>query len=70
MIQRLRSSRDPWWDDGVGARRTRTRKAIVSSLAFAVSVVACGLTAAAWLRIVLPVITGARRSADSLPSPS
>ncbi len=58
MLLRLRSSRDPWWDDGVGARKTRTRKTIVGWLAFAVSVVACGLTAAAWIRLVLPFISG------------
>lgn len=58
MIQRWRSTRDPWWDDGIGVRKARTRRTLVGSVAFAVSVVACGLTAAAWLRLVLPFIGG------------
>jgi hypothetical protein len=55
MITRLRSGRDPFWDDGQGARRSRTRRTAIGSLAFAVSVIACGLTLAAWVRLVLPL---------------
>lgn len=58
MLLRLRSGRDPWWDDGQGARKTRTRRMLVGNLAFAISIVACGLTAAAWARLLLPVIEG------------
>jgi hypothetical protein len=48
--------RDPWWDlEGKGAKRSRIRHKIMSDLAFAMAVVACGLTAAAWVRILLPV---------------
>ena len=48
---------DPWWDlDGAGARRTRLRQRIVASVAFALAIASCGLTAAAWLREVGPVI--------------
>ena len=31
---------------------------VIGSLAFAVSIVACGLTAAAWVRLVLPLFGG------------
>jgi hypothetical protein len=48
--------RDPWWEDGRGARRTRLRKQLVSMAAFAIAIVACGLTTAAWLRVVLPAL--------------
>jgi hypothetical protein len=47
-------SRDPWWDDGTGARRTRTRRRAVGAIALAVAIVACGLTAAAWVAELLP----------------
>jgi hypothetical protein len=41
--------RDPWWEaDGTAARRARRRRAFVSSLAFAASVVAIGAAAFAW----------------------
>jgi hypothetical protein len=50
--------RDPWWDlEGRGAKRSRIRNKIVSDLAFAMAVVACGLTAAAWVRILVPVFS-------------
>jgi hypothetical protein len=58
MMMRWRSGRDPFWDDGQGARRTRTRRTAIGSLAFAVSIVACGLTLAAWVRLVLPFFAG------------
>ena len=58
MLLRLRPARDPWWDDGQGARKTRTRKRIVGTTAFAIAVVACGLTAAAWIQQILPFFGG------------
>ena len=58
MLMRLRSGRDPWWDDGQGARRSRTRRTRIGNLAFAVSIVACGLTLAAWVRLVIPLFGG------------
>jgi hypothetical protein len=54
----FRRRRDPWWDlEGSGAKRSRIRHKILSDLAFAMAIVACGLTAASWLRILLPVFT-------------
>ena len=48
---------DPWWDmDGDGVRRDRTRRRIVGGVAFSVSIVACGLTVAAWIQQFQPVI--------------
>jgi len=53
----LRRSHDPFWDlEGRGAKRHRIRIKIESDIAFALAVVACGLTAAAWLRILVPVL--------------
>jgi hypothetical protein len=55
----LRRTHDPFWDlEGRGAKRDRIRHKIVSDFAFALAIVACGLTAAAWLRILVPVILG------------
>ncbi len=57
MLSMRRGRRDPWWDlEGVDARRNRQRRTFVGSLAFAVAVVACGLTTAAWLQVLLPVL--------------
>jgi hypothetical protein len=56
MIQRWRSARDPWWDDRQGARKTRSRRMLVGNVAFAISIVACGLTLAAWVRLLLPAL--------------
>jgi len=53
----LRRGHDPFWDlEGRGAKKSRRHNKIVSDLAFALAVVACGLTAAAWLRELLPVV--------------
>jgi fructose-1,6-bisphosphatase/inositol monophosphatase family enzyme len=50
-------NRDPWWDmEGDGVRRDRTRRRIVGGVAFAIAIVACGLTTAAWLQQLQPVI--------------
>jgi hypothetical protein len=51
----LRRTRDPWWDDGTGARHARTRARVVGGTALALSIVACGLTLAIWMRQLLPV---------------
>jgi hypothetical protein len=45
---------DPWWDDGVGARRTRTKRRVLSVAALGLAVVACGLTTAAWIHELFP----------------
>lgn len=58
MLMRWRTGRDPFWDDGQGARRTRTRQRIAGSVAFAVAIVACGLTAAAWMSRLAPLFGG------------
>jgi len=55
MIARL-GRRDPFWDDGKGARRRKRRVRFEGALAFALASAACGLTAAMWLRQVLPVL--------------
>ena len=55
MIARL-GRRDPYWDDGKGARRRQLRLRIEGFLALALALTACGLTAAMWLRQLLPVV--------------
>ena len=47
--------RDPFWDDGKGARLSRRRHRATGMLAFALAIGACGLTAAVWLRELAPV---------------
>jgi len=47
--------RDPWWDDGTGARKTHRRVRIESFIAFSIAIVACGVTAALWLRALAPL---------------
>ncbi len=49
-----RPGRDPWWDDGAGARRTRVRRRVLGAVAFALAIAACGLTAAVWIQLVGP----------------
>lgn len=57
-MNRFRHAHDPWWDlEGRGAKRSRIRQTIVADLAFAIAIVACGLTAATWLRILVPVFS-------------
>ena len=48
MVSGLFARRDPWWEDGQGARRVRTRQRIVGMMAFAMAIGACGITTAAW----------------------
>lgn len=55
MTVRLRRSRDPFWDDGKGARRTHRRVQIEGLLAIAMAIVAVGVTAAVWLRLLAPL---------------
>ena len=57
MIGWVRRGRDPWWDDGVGARRTHRRRQAESVGAFALAIAACGLTAAVWMHDLVPVVT-------------
>jgi hypothetical protein len=54
MIARIRP-RDPFWDDGKGARRTHRRVRFEGMVAFALAIAACGLTAAMWLLALAPV---------------
>ena len=55
MIARV-GKRDPFWDDGRGARRRNRRVRFEGALALALAIAACGLTAAMWARQVLPVL--------------
>lgn len=50
-----RASRDPWWDDGTGVRRARTRRKVTGMVALGCAIVACGLTIAAWIHAVAPM---------------
>jgi hypothetical protein len=56
MIARLGRRRDPFWDDGRGARRRNLVQRTEARLAFALAIAACGLTAAMWLRQILPAV--------------
>ena len=53
MIRPFR--RDPFWDDGKGARRTQRRLRLEGFVALAIAIVACGVTAALWLRTLSPL---------------
>jgi hypothetical protein len=50
----MRRGRDPFWDDGVGARRSRTRRRWIGRLAFAIAIVASGLATALWIVQLAP----------------
>ena len=54
MIRPFR--RDPFWDDGRGARRTQRRLRLEGFVALAIAIVACGVTAALWLRTLSPLM--------------
>jgi hypothetical protein len=57
MMSVFHRSHDPFWGmDGRGAKRTRIRVKLESDLAFAIAIVACGLTAAAWIQVLAPVL--------------
>jgi hypothetical protein len=53
-----RSHRDPFWDDGAGARRRNTRLRATSLAAFVLATTACGIASAMWVRILLPLFGG------------
>lgn len=55
MLLRRRGERDPFWDDGVGAKHAQERHRAVALAAFLTAVAACGLTTAAWLRELAPI---------------
>ena len=57
MLARL-GRRDPYWDDGKGARRRNLRLRLEGGLALTLAIAACGLTAAMWLRQVLLPLVG------------
>ena len=67
MIGRLTRSRDPWWDDGTGARQIQRRRQVEGFFAFAMAVVACGLTVAMWLRAAVPFMDRNRPQLTALP---
>jgi hypothetical protein len=56
MLGRLRQRRDPFWDDGVAARERNHRYRIESATAFCISIIACGLTVAMWLRTLVDLV--------------
>ena len=58
MIGRLHHGRDPFWDDGQGAVRTRRHHQVEGAVALAIAIAACGLTAAMWLRTLAPLVAG------------
>ena len=55
MIARIGRRRDPFWDDGRGARRRNLVHRMEAQVALILAIGACGLTAAMWLRQILPV---------------
>ena len=55
MTVRFRRPRDPFWDDGKGARRTHRRVRFEGLLAIGLAIVAVGVTAAVWLRLLAPL---------------
>ena len=64
----FRRRHDPWWDlEGRGAKRSRIRHKIVADLAFALALVACGLTTAALASHARPVRRRTSASADRPP---
>lgn len=52
MLGRVHLRRDPF--EGTAAYRRRLRHVIEGSLAVALAIVACGLTAAIWIRTLEP----------------
>ena len=55
MLLRFGKAHDPWWDDGVNARRSHRRTRVVSAIAIVLAIGACGLTLAMWVREIAPV---------------
>jgi hypothetical protein len=58
VFGRIRRARDPFWDDGKGARRSQRRTRVESAIALAIAIAACCLTVAMWLRTLAPVVQG------------
>lgn len=56
MIAKVGRGRDPFWDDGRGARRRNLVQRTEAGLALILAIAACGLTAAMWVREFLPVL--------------
>jgi hypothetical protein len=55
MAARIGRRRDPFWEDGQGARRRNLVQRLEARAALILAIGACGLTAAMWLRQILPV---------------
>ena len=53
MMRRLREPRDPF--EGKAERRRRVRVEAEEIIALALAIIACGLTAAVWLRTLAPL---------------
>jgi hypothetical protein len=56
MLRLFSERRDPFWDDGVGARERNHRVWVQSMIAFGISITACGLTLALWIQPFLPAV--------------
>jgi hypothetical protein len=56
MLRKIGRGRDPFWDDGVGARHRNRRVVLESVVACGIAIVACGLVAALWLRALAPLV--------------
>jgi hypothetical protein len=54
MIGMLLSTRDPF--EGRGAYRRQVRLRVEGAVALALAIGACGLTAAAWIRLLEPAL--------------
>ena len=68
MIGRIRRPHDPFWDEGKGARRTHRRVQFQGLLAIALAIVAVGVTAAVWMRLLAPLATTIDRKSTRLNS--
>ncbi len=56
-LQPTAGAHDPFWDlDGSAVKRSRIRQQMVGGVALALSIVACGLSTAAWLREIGPFV--------------
>jgi hypothetical protein len=55
MTERLPGHNDPF--EGRGAIRTRRRQRAKGTVALGLAVIAIALTAAAWLRLLLPAVS-------------
>ena len=54
MIGRIRRVRDPFFDDGKGARRRRRRLRIEGLVALTLAIGACGMMVATWIVALAP----------------